>query len=108
MMQFGKIIFTSSLIILSTGLLQAQIVVKAKPKRSKVVVVKPNKPGPNYIWIDGHWQAGPNNNYVWVAGSWVKARAGAVWVAGKWKRVRTGWRWIPGHWKKVHAVRTRG
>lgn len=100
-----KIVLISSLIVLSASFVQAQIIVKAKPSAPKVVVVKPNKPGRDYIWIGGRWKVGPNNTYVWVAGSWMQARKGFVWVPGKWRKVRGGWRWVPGYWRKSRGVR---
>ncbi|MCK4664476.1 MAG: YXWGXW repeat-containing protein [Bacteroidales bacterium] len=78
----------------------AQIVVKVKPVRPKVVVVKPARPGQNFIWVDGYWKTGPNNNYVWVKSHWKKNRKGHNWIPGHWKKVRSGWKWIPGHWKR--------
>lgn len=44
---------------------------------SKVVVKDPNppkarpaQPGPNYVWVPGHWKRGPRGRRVWVAGHW--------------------------------------
>jgi hypothetical protein len=78
----------------------ASLVVKIKPVRPKLVVVKPAKPGKNYVWISGHWVK-KNKKYVWSQGRWVKTRPGKVWVAGHWKSLKGGWVWIPGHWYKI-------
>lgn len=42
-----------------------------RPVSTHVVVVKPNKPGSNFVWIDGHYDWNPLlNRYVWVEGHW--------------------------------------
>jgi len=35
----------------------------------KVYVVKP---GPNYVWVDGHWKVNKYGKTVWVPGHWKK------------------------------------
>jgi hypothetical protein len=82
------------------GQANAQIIVVKKPHKPKVLVVKTSKPGPNQIWINGHWKV-KKNKYVWTKGYWVKAKEQHSWVEGRWKKVRGGWKWIPGHWKRV-------
>lgn len=34
------------------------------------VVIRPARPGPNYVWVEGHWRQGPRGNRVWVGGHW--------------------------------------
>ncbi len=91
-----------ALIFLSAAFMpaRAQIVVKTKPLRPRVVVVKPAKPGSNYVWIEGHWVV-KNHRYVWKKGRWVKARAHQKWLNGHWKKNRRGWVWVPGRWMKI-------
>ena len=62
-------------------------------------VVRPTKPGPNYIWVSGHheWRRG---RWVWVSGHWEKKRPGKVWVKGRWVKRGKRWIWIKGHWKR--------
>jgi hypothetical protein len=61
----------------------------------------PPTPGPQYVWVPGHWQYA-YNRWVWIRGEWVLAPyAGAVWVPGHWARRAYGWVWIPGHWRRV-------
>ena len=61
--------------------------------------VKPSKPFPNAVWIDGHWKY-KRGHWVWVPGHWAKRpRSGAVWVSGHWVKTPRGWKWVPGHWK---------
>ena len=78
----------------------SQVVVKVKPVRTNVVVVKkPTKPGKNFIWIEGHWKWNKRRQaYVWIDGKWAKRQGNKSWVAGHWRKTRGGWTWIPGHW----------
>jgi len=79
----------------------AQVIIKIKPLRPKVVVVKPKAPGPNFVWINGHWKWSKRVvKYVWAKGHWSKRRRGANWVSGHWADVPGGHKWIPGHWKR--------
>jgi len=75
------------------------VYVKRRPP-AVIVEVKPAKPGPNYIWISGHW-VWRGGKFVWVHGHWVKKRRGYVWVPGHWVKKPRGWVWIGGHWKKI-------
>ncbi len=98
-----KIIFlTLTMFILSGFAFQtnAQIIIKIKPPKPKVVVVK-TKHRPHHIWVKGHWKTTPSGKFVWVEGHWIKKRHGFVWIDGHWKKVRGGWIWVPGHWKTV-------
>jgi hypothetical protein len=61
--------------------------------------VRPHKPGPNYIWISGHYVM-RHGRWVWVSGHWEKRRPGHVWVEGHWVKRGGRWVWVPGHWKK--------
>ena len=77
----------------------SQVIIKVKPVKPKVVVVKPAKPGPNHIWKDEHWQWNPKKKeYVWIEGHWIKRKKGKNWIPGHWKKVPAGCKWIPGHW----------
>lgn len=78
----------------------SQVVVKVKPARAKVVVVKPAKPGRNYVWVEGHWKWNKRSrSYTWENGYWARRpRQNSVWVAAKWKKVPGGWKYVPGHW----------
>lgn len=78
----------------------SQVLVKVKPVRPAVVVVKPAKARKNHIWIDGHWAYSHKlNRYVWIDAKWVKRPRGkAKWVPGHWNKVPGGWKYVPGHW----------
>ena len=91
-------LFVTSMFIFS-GQAHSQVVVKVRPVRSKVVVVKPPRPGANHFWVDGHWKWNRRaNQYVWVNGYWLKRKRGRVYVAGQWRKVRGGWKYVPGYW----------
>jgi hypothetical protein len=59
--------------------------------------VKPARPGPKAVWIDGHWKHS-GGQWVWAPGHWVKNPKGQ-WVAGHWQKTPRGWKWEKGHWK---------
>ena len=99
--------FLFTFIIICAGLfiyndnLSAQVVVKIKPARPKVVVVKPPKPGPKHVWINGHWKwSKKRKEYIWVKGYWLKPKKGRAWVPGHWEKVPGGFKWVPGHWRR--------
>lgn len=53
-------------------------------------------PGPDYVWVDGHW-AFRGNAYAWVPGSWWRQRAGhTTYTPGRWHHDRRGWYWVGG------------
>lgn len=66
------------------------------PPRSEV---RSHKPGPNYIWVQGHWEW-RRGDWNWVRGHWIKTRPGRIWVPGHYE-LRRGHRvWVPGHWRR--------
>ncbi len=89
------------LLCMSFITLQSQVVVKIKPARPKVLVVKPADPRPGYLWRTGYWRWHKNKHqYIWVKASWVKENPGHHWTAGYWKKNSHGHVWVAGHWKK--------
>jgi len=77
----------------------ARIIIRTKPPKARVEV-RTVSPGPNYVWISGHW-TWKNSSYVWASGHWTpKPSPKAVWVKGHWKKRHGNWIWVPGHWKK--------
>ena len=82
----------------------AQIIVKVKPARPKIVIAKPAKTKKGHVWIAGHWTV-KNKKYIWAKGHWRKVKRNHSWIAGHWKKVRGGWVWMPGHWKKIRINR---
>jgi hypothetical protein len=82
----------------------AQIVVKVKPNKPKVLVVKPATHKHGHVWRGGHWNWNKKNNkYKWVKACWVKENHGHNWSAGHWVKNRNGHSWVAGTWKKGEA-----
>lgn len=56
-------------------------------------------PGPNYVWIKGHWQW-DGMHYQRVHGHWVvRPTVSAMWVNGFWTKHHNHWRWTEGYWQ---------
>jgi len=73
-----------------------------KPARPPKVLVSTNvpKPGPSYVWIDGHYSWNSRTGkYVWKKGHWVKGKHGKKWVPGHWVKTHRGQKWVNGHWR---------
>lgn len=86
----------------------AQTIVKIKPAKPKVIVVKPAKTKAGHFWRNGHWKWNKKQNkYVWVKARWVKNNKGHHWIPGKWKQSPKGYIWVKGHWKKGKARRLK-
>jgi hypothetical protein len=62
------------------------------PRYERVMVA----PGPNYVWIGGHWAW--HGRWVWEGGRWESRHPGAVWINGHWDRNGPGWVWVDGRW----------
>lgn len=90
------ILVTLTIGTLLTNTALADLVVKIRPQKPKIVIVKPDKPGKDHFWKSGHWVI-KKNRYVWVDGYWIKKRPNHIWINGHWKKVRHGWIWVPGH-----------
>jgi WXXGXW repeat (2 copies) len=66
------------------------------PRRVEVI---PARPGPEFVWIEGHW-AWASRDYEWSPGRWERPpRRHAHWVQGRWHKHGHEWYWEPGHWK---------
>lgn len=68
------------------------------PPPAAKVEVRSTAPGPDYVWVSGHWKWN-GSRYVWVDGYWQKAKKGSVWVDGHWKKTPKGHVWVKGHWR---------
>jgi hypothetical protein len=67
------------------------------PVRREVII---ERPGPDYVYIRGHWIYGRNRGYAWVPGQWVRPEGRRhAWVDGRWVHDRSGWYYIEGHWR---------
>jgi WXXGXW repeat (2 copies) len=64
--------------------------------------VQTAQPGPNYVWIPGHYEwRTSERTYVWVPGSWAVQPAGYIWVPGRWETRPEGSVWVQGHWQRT-------
>ncbi len=94
-----KSIIAGSLIAFAVMDSQAQVVVRVRPSRPKVVVVAPAPPSPRHVWVEEDWTP-RGRSYVWHGGYYVEPpRPAAVWVPGHWAPRRHGYVWIRGHWR---------
>ena len=96
MKKMAWIILVSFVFALLAGCIVTRPVAAPPPPRKEVRIVKP---GPNFVWIAGHWKW-VMGKYGWVPGHWIKARPGKVWVPGHWEKRGRHWVWILGHWKR--------
>ena len=98
----NKLTLTVAAVILATGSSlgfgAGRLVINVKPPRARVEV-RTARPGPNHVWVSGHW-AWKGSAYVWLSGSWVvRPHPKSVWVSGHWTRRHGTWVRVPGHWK---------
>ncbi len=106
-----KIIFLTALVassVLMTNPAQARVIVyeetaapyivaQAAPPAEQVEVMTAS-PGPNYVWIRGHWKW-EGGRWAWDSGHWSsRPHPNALWISGYWQSRHHGWVWIPGHW----------
>jgi hypothetical protein len=79
------------------------------PPPTRVVVVQqpvatevppPAAPGPDYVWVSGHWEWDTSGGrWVWYGASWQRPPApNAVWQAGYWSQQGPSWVWVHSHW----------
>ena len=73
------------------------VVVVRQPAASEVA---PPSPGPDYVWITGHWEWDPaGRRWMWFGGSWQRPPApNAVWQTGYWSQQAGTWVWVASHW----------
>jgi len=69
------------------------------PPPPRVVYVAPQRPDPEYVWIDGYWYA-VKNRYRWHEGYWtLPPYARARWVAPRYEREM----YFVGYWDGDHG-----
>ena len=105
MKMISKICLLTGIIICTSFVSgNAQVVVKIKPAKPKVLVVKPATHKQGHAWREGHWKwHKKNNKYKWVKAGWVKENKGHYWAGGHWVKNAQGHSWVAGHWKKGKA-----
>ena len=58
-----------------------------------------DRPGPDYVWVDGYW-AGEPGHYTWVEGRWDRPpQRGARWVAPRWDHRDGRYVFVRGYWR---------
>jgi hypothetical protein len=68
------------------------------PPQAEVVTIAP---GPNFVWVTGHWAWQPRGrrHWTWVRGTWIaRPSQAAVWTPGHWVAAEHGWVWVEGQW----------
>ena len=83
-------------IAISAGSCTSARYVHTRP--TEVIVTRPVRPGPGYVWIDGdyYWRGG---GYQYRNGYWALPRRGRGWHGGTWMQNRRGYYWHPGRWR---------
>jgi hypothetical protein len=94
--------------LLAAALLAAGSAVKAQveigisigaPPSPRVVRVLPERPGPEFIWVEGYWYP-VGHHYKWHEGYWTRPPyEGARWVAPRYD----GERFFVGYWDGDHG-----
>ena len=83
--------------LLTAGALLAQVsigVTIGPPPPTRVIVVEPRSPGPDYVWVRGYWYP-VGNHYKWHDGYWTRpVFAGARWVEPR----HDGQQFYEGYW----------
>jgi hypothetical protein len=77
------------------------VVIDAPPPAPRhEVIVERDRPGPDYVWIDGYWDGTPGH-YVWVAGRWDRPpHPHGRWMAPHWDKDRDGhYHMTRGEWR---------
>ena len=93
----GAFAFTMNLVKV-----QAQVTVAIKPHPPEIKMPLPQKPGPDYTLIPGHWiWHRPSKMYAWLGPRWVPNKENRKWAPGHWSQIPNGWKWIPAHWEKT-------
>lgn len=66
------------------------------PPRDVVVGVAP---GPDFVWIGGHWYR-DRDRWAWADGRWGRRPyAHARWEEGRWEHRPRGYAWVEGRWR---------
>jgi len=75
--------------------------VTVKPNRPNLILKRPNRIRPNYIWVEGHWMWSDfYEDYIWIKGKWMRKKRGHYWIPGFWEVSLDGFIWIDGYWAR--------
>ncbi len=71
------------------------------PRREVRVV----RPGPDYVWIAGFYDADDRGRYRWVPGRWERpVVSDGYWIPARYIRTSRGTIYEPGHWSNQQVV----
>jgi hypothetical protein len=86
MNKLTKAIFVVVIILVGVSALAAQVSIGIRigpPPPPRVVHVVPERPGPDFVWIEGYWYP-VGNHYKWHEGYWTRPPyPGAHWVSAR-------------------------
>lgn len=75
-----------------------EVVITETPPAPQVEVMGV-APGPDYVWLPGHWTRS-GDRWVWTSGRWeLRPSATSVYVPGHWEKHNGGYVWREGYWK---------
>jgi hypothetical protein len=85
-------------LLLSAGLVRAEVVVRIGPPRA-IVERRVPSPGRGFVWVPGYYRW-DGRAYVWAPGAWMRPpRTHAVWVRPRWVHRPHGWVFVEGRWR---------
>ncbi len=73
-----------------------EVVIRTQPPADRIEVI-PMSPGPDHIWIRGHW-VWHHERWEWKGGYWEAVHPNQVWISGQWVQKPNGWVWVEGHY----------
>jgi hypothetical protein len=80
------------------------VYVQSGPPPESAAEVVAVAPGPDHVFIRGHWEWN-GSRYAWVHSRYLhRPRALAVWVEGHWQSSPRGWYWQEGAWVDAQRV----
>jgi hypothetical protein len=98
MNRFTKGMLVAAMLLGGVSALAAQISIGVRigpPPPPRVVRIVPDRPGPEFIWIEGYWYP-VGNHYKWHQGYWSRPPyEGARWVGPH----HDGERFYEGYWE---------
>lgn len=93
----SKIVMMTALALSLSAVADAQLRVKIRP--SVTVDVRPQRPSPRHIWVEGEWN--PNGDrYDYRNGYWSEPQSHRHrYSKGHWRHNSRGYYWVPGRWR---------
>ena len=93
-----KAILLAALLLATGSVISAQVsvgIVIAPPPPVRVAVVVPERPAPEFVWVEGYWYP-VGNHYKWHEGYWTRPPyEGARWIGPH----HDGKRYYAGYWE---------